>query len=270
MEKTKKNTKWIVIGIVVFILAILVAIGPMMVMKYMRAKWESSKHYQTSTLLMNISGELKKASNDVYYIKGSNGLFYVLEEVAQDISEHIDEECSVIGKFREAKNKETIDGNPVRLFIGVKKITFKNSGEDLSQTLQKTDEELKEQSAENVNDLGKEIVTIKEKSLKRAKLRVEVNTILSKPILFDVIKGNVVSFNRKDLNDKEYVAFVLVDEFGDNYMLYKGNKDLSLLENKDIIVLGREIIPPKNFPLVVDETTFEIYEVYDVNYNKIM
>ena len=259
MEKSNKSTKWIIIGSIVVILAILVAVGPMIVMKYMRNKWESNKHYQTTALLMNVSGSLKKASNDVYYLKGNNRLFYVLEGIQEDVSEHVDENCSVIGEFREAKNNETIDGNPVRLFIGVKKLIFKDTGETVGTGIE-----------QNADDTDKETVTMKEKSLKRAKLRVEANTILNKPILFDVIKGNVVAFSRKDLDDKDYTAFVLVDEFSDNYMLYKGGKDLSSLENKDIIVLGREIIPPKNFPLVVDETTFEIYEVYDLNYNKLM
>ena len=53
-------------------------------------------------------------------------------------------------------------------------------------------------------------------------------------------------------------------------MLYKKGKDLSLLENKRVIVLGREILPPRNIPLVVDETTFEIYEVYDTDFNQLM
>ncbi len=260
MEKSNKSTKWIIIGSIVVILAILVAVGPMIVMKYMRNKWESNKHYQTTALLMNVSGSLKKASNGVYYLKGNNRLFYVLEGIQEDVSEHVDENCSVIGEFREAKNNETIDGNPVRLFIGVKKLIFKDTGETVGTGIEQS----------QLADGDKETVTMREKSLKRAKLRVEANTILNKPILFDVIKGNVVAFNRKDLNDKDYTAFVLVDEFSDNYMLYKGGKDLSSLENKNIIVLGREIIPPKNFPLVVDETTFEIYEVYDINYNKLM
>ena len=58
-------------------------------------------------------------------------------------------------------------------------------------------------------------------------------------------------------------------EFNDNYMLYKKGKDLSFLSGKEIVVLGREIIPPSNMYLVVDESTFEIYEVYDTDYNRL-
>lgn len=257
MEKSNKNTKWIIVGSIVFLLAILVAVGPVIIMKYMRTKWESNRHYQTSALLINVSGELNKSNDNNYYIKGNNGLFYVLEKVEKDITNNIGKSCSVVGEFREAKNNETIDGNPVRLFIGIKKLTFKDTGEFIDNDV-------------DVNKTDKEIISIKEKSLKRAKLRVEANTILNKPVLFDVIKGSVVTFDRKDLKGNVYAALVLVDEFGDNYMLYKKGKDLSSLENKEIICLGREIIPPNNLPLVIDETTFEIYEVYDYQYNKLM
>lgn len=256
MDKApKKNIKWIIIGSIIFIIAIFVAVGPMLTMKYMRAKWGSDKHYKTSALLINVAGELKKTGDNTYYLKGDNGLYYVLEDIKQDVSGHVDEKCSIIGKFREAKNNETIDGKPVRLFVGIEKFIFKDSDED---------------TVTDVDYDKKESISLKEKSLGKARIRVEANTILNKPILFDVVKGRVVSFERKDLKGKEYIAFVLVDEFGDNYMLYKKGKDLSALENQNIICLGREIIPPENLPLVVDETTFEIYEVYDYKYNKIM
>ncbi|MBR4632483.1 MAG: hypothetical protein IKO48_04100 [Elusimicrobia bacterium] len=259
MDKTNsKNTKWVVIGSIIFIVAILFAVGPFLVTKYMRAKWQDGPKYKVSNMLMNVSGELKISADKVYYLKGDNGLFYVLEDVKQDISEHNNEKCSVVGKFRQALNDETIDGNPVRLFIGVDRLVFKDS--DL----------VLDNSEGNISDNSKADIDIKEKSLKKAQLRVEANARLNKKLLFDVVKGKVSSVKRVDNNNKEYTAFVLTDEFGDNYMLYKGGKDLSKLENNEIIVLGREIIPPSKYPLIVDETTFEIYEVYDINYNKLM
>ena len=262
MEKApKKNTKWIIIGSIVFILAILVAVGPMLIMKYMRTKWGTVRHYTTSALLINVAGELKKTADNNYYVKGDNGAFYALENIEQDISNYVDGKCSIIGKFREAKNGETVDGNPVRLFVGIKQIVFKDDTGKIVDRLE-TDSDKKVSEKKQID--------VKEKSLKKAQLRVKANTILNKPILFDVIEGKVVSFNRTDLNGVAYTAYVLVDEFGDNYMLYKKGKDFSSLENKDIVCLGREIKPPNNFPLVVDETTFEIYEIYDTQYNKLM
>ena len=259
MDKTNgKNTKWVIIGSIIFIAAILFAVGPFLVTKYMRAKWQNGPKYKVSNMLMNVSGELKISADKVYYLKGDNGLFYVLEDVKQDISEYNNEKCSVVGKFRQALNDETIDGNPVRLFIGVDRISFKDNGFILNN------------NEGNVKDKDKVDINIKEKTLKKAQLRVEANARLNKKLLFDVIKGNVSSIKRVDRNNKDYTAFVLTDEFGDNYMLYKKGKDLSSLENKEIICLGREIIPPSNFPLIVDETTFELYEVYDPKYNKLM
>ena len=108
------------------------------------------------------------------------------------------------------------------------------------------------------------------KSVKKAKLRIEANTRLNKPILFDVIKGSVSVVNRKDKDGNDYSALILKDDLGDNYMLYKKGKDLADFANKQVIVLGREILPPSNVLLVVDETTFEIYEVYDLDYNRLM
>lgn len=250
----KKNTKWIIFGSVIFILAILVAVGPILITKYMRTKWENTPHYKTSNLLMNVSGELQISKDDVVYLKGDNGLFYVLEELNQDVSDKANEKCSVIAKFRQAENNEIVDGNPVRLFLGVQKIIFQNSNDVL----------------DNVSQDKKDDIDLKEKSLKKARLRVEANTRLNKPIFFDVIKGKVSSINRKDRNGNDFTAFVLTDDFGDNYMLYKKGKNLSSLANNEIVCLGREILPPSNMPLIVDETTFELYEVYDEQYNKLM
>ncbi|MBQ3835055.1 MAG: hypothetical protein II816_06040 [Elusimicrobia bacterium] len=252
---SSKNTKWIVFGSVILVLAVLILVGPIMVKKYMRAKWQNAPHYQTSELLMNVSGTLAVSPDNKVYLKGSNGLFYVLEGINQDVSDKIDATCSVVGTFRQAKDGDVIDGNPVRLFIGVQKILFTDSGDTINMS-------------EPIPDRVK--VSAEEKSLKKARLRVEANTRLNKPILFDVVKGKVSMVSRKDKDGNNYAALVLKDEVNDNYMLYKKGKDLSDLNGKEVIVLGREILPPSNMLLVTDETTFEIYEVYDFNYNKIM
>ena len=255
MEKNEKNVKWFIIGGIVCVLAILFAVGPVLVTRYMRAKWQNAPKYKVSSLLMNISGELKKSNDSNYYVKGDNGLFYVLENIKQDLTEKIDMKCDVVGSFRQAINDEKIDGNPVRLFISVNKIAFPELGETISDEVDDSKQEEKAAAA-------------KEKALQKAKIRVAVNAALGKSILFDVVKGNIASISRKDRDNKDFTAFVLTDDFNDRYMLYKKGKDLSLLDGKRVIVLGREIIPPSNFPLFVDETTFEIYEVYDLDYNK--
>lgn len=257
--KSKKNTKWIILGSIVLIVAILLAVGPGLFMKYMRAKWQDGNKYKVSTLKMQVKGVIKKANDGIIYLKGDNDLFYVLENISQDqnIDDKIEQECSVRGSFRQAKNNETVDGNPVRVFIGVDKLIFKDSELNLKQDNKDVDDV-------NIND------KLKEKYIKKAELRLKTNTILNKPILFDVIKGSVSGLERKTLDGKDYTAYVLTDEFGDRYALYKKGKDLKNLEGQKIIVLGREVLPEKNIALFVDETTFELYEVYDEQYNKIM
>jgi len=252
---SKNSTKWIVIGSIVFVLALLIAVGPILFSKYMRAKWENRPNYKVSNVLMNVSGQLCISKDNIFYLKGDNNLYYVLENINQDINDKIGQNCNVLGKMRVAKNNETIDQNPVRLFVGVTRITFKDS------TI------YNEKNMEQNNDIE---IGLKNKIEKKAKLKVETNMRLNKHIMFDVIKGNVKTIERIDNKGEKYVAVVLTDEFGDNYMLYKKGTDLSKLENNKVVCLGREILPPTNMPLIVDESTFEIYEIYDADYNKLI
>ena len=102
------------------------------------------------------------------------------------------------------------------------------------------------------------------------RLRIETNMKLDKPILFDVIKGKLSLQNRKKKDGSEVSVLVLTDEFGDNYLLIsRGNLINKLISDEEIICLGREVMPLKDMYLVVDEVNFEIYEAYDLNYNKI-
>ena len=257
---SSKNTGWIILGSIILVLAILILVGPIMVKKYMRAKWQNAPHYQTKELLMNVAGTMAISSDQKVYLKGDNGLFYVLEGIKQDVSDKVDAKSVVIGPFRPAKDGDTIDGNPVRLFITVQKIKFTDSDDSSEEFIDNTEK--------SIPDTIK--VSAEEKSVKKAKLRIEANTRLNKPILFDVIKGSVSVVNRKDKDGNDYAALILKDDLGDNYMLYKKGKDLADFANKQVIVLGREILPPSNVLLVVDETTFEIYEVYDLDYNRLM
>ncbi len=254
---SKKNIKWIILGCVVVVIALLVAFMPIIFSRYMRTKWETTDRFKVNALLMNVSGTLQQSSDKKQiYLKGDNGLFYVLEGVNDNLEDKIGKSCSVLGKFRKPEKEETVDGNTVRLFIGVNKIVFEDKSTYPSNI--------------NENNLDKNVSDIEEKSLKKLRLRVEVNSKLNKQVLFDVIKGKVEPKSRKDLNKENVVAYVLRDEFGDSYSLYKKDANLTDLAGKEIIVLGREILPPKNMPLVFDELSFEIYEVYDENYNKLM
>lgn len=255
-QENKNNNKWVILGFIVVALAILVAVGPFLLRKYMVSKWQNAGQYKNVNLMMNVQGQLKM-SNDIPYLIGNNEKYYVLENVQiENLQDYVGKKCSVIGKIRRPKNNEKIDGNDVRFFIDVDKINIE--GLVLSpRNINEKDKEINEQSVED-------------KYLRRARLRVEVNTILNKSILFDVIKGKVSSVTEKNKNNEDVALIVLTNEFNDKYILYRKGKDLSSLENKEIICLGREIITPKEIPLIIDNVTFEIYEVYDYQYNKLM
>ena len=50
-SQRSKNTKWIIIGSIILVLAILIAVGPIMLKRYMRTKWETPSYkYKTSKL----------------------------------------------------------------------------------------------------------------------------------------------------------------------------------------------------------------------------
>lgn len=253
MEATpKKNKKWIIFGSIVLILAVLIAVGPILITKYMRSKWQNGPKYQTSNLMMKVDGKLQISKDNIPYLAGNNGSFYVLENLKENnIQENINKDCSVFGKMRIPKEGDTIDGKSVRLFIGVEKINAKNISGN-------------KEISKDVSD------KIKEKSQKKGRIRIEVNAILNKPILFDVAKGKVSVENRKTLDGKDISVFVLTDEFGDRFVLFDKKMRLKNIDGVDVVCLGREILPPVNMPLVIDEVTFEIYEMYDSKYNKLI
>ena len=257
-QEKKSNVKWIIIGCIIFILAILIAVGPFLLKKYMVTKWQNAGTYKTMNLLMNVRGVFNLSGNTPYLF-GDNDKYYVLEDLNLDnMQDYVGKTCSIIGKIRTPKNNETIEGNPVRLFLLVEKFIVDGVNVLSKNVEENSDIETNKQDQKVVN-----------KSLRRAQLRVEVNTILNKPILFDVIKGKVSSMTTKSANGEDITLIILTDEFNDKYSLYKKGKNLSYLENKEVICLGREILTPKGLPLIVDVTTFDIFEVYDYQYNKI-
>ena len=126
-----KNKKFMIFGIIVLILAVLVAIGPILVTKYMRNKWENAPKYKTSYILINVSGTLKMSSRNELYLAGDNKMFYIIEDMSQeDIKNNIDKKITITGKMKMPKGDVTVDGNPVRLYISVEKI---ENGETLTE-----------------------------------------------------------------------------------------------------------------------------------------
>jgi len=254
-SETKKNKKWIIFGSIIFILAVLIAVGPILVTKYMRAKWQNVPKHNVTALLMKVEGMLLLSENNVAYLKGNNNLYYVLEGLGEeDINNYLNKNCFVLGKMSVPEKGAKIDGNNVRMILLVDKISETDFSKE--KDLEKENKEFVEKT--------------KEKVAKKNKLRIETNMKLNTPILFDVIKGNLSLQTRKKKDGTEVSVLVLTDEFGDNYLLIsRGSLINKLISNEEIICLGREVMPLKDMYLVVDEVNFEIYEAYDLNYNKI-
>ncbi len=254
--ETKKNKKWIIFGSIILILAVLIAVGPILVTKYMRAKWQDVPKHNVTALQMKVEGKLLLSKDNIPYLTSKNNLYYyILENLSEDaIKNYLDKNCFVLGKMILPEKDAKIDGNDVRMIIVVDKISETDFSK--SEDLAKENKEVTEK--------------IKEKIAKKNQLRIETNMKLNKPILFDVIKGKLSLQNRKKKDGTEISTLVLTDEFGDTYLLIsRGNLINKLISDEEIICLGREVMPFKDMHLVVDEVNFEIYEAYDLNYNKI-
>jgi hypothetical protein len=123
MESSKKsNRKWIIFGTIIAVLALLVAIGPVLVTKYMRNKYmKNNSNGVRSELMIKVKGVIKQSSDEkTIYLAGENGLFYVLfGEQTDDLLKNVNQTATVFGNMYEPVKDEQIEGNPVRLRINV-------------------------------------------------------------------------------------------------------------------------------------------------------
>ncbi|MDD5021503.1 MAG: hypothetical protein PHR82_05115 [Endomicrobiaceae bacterium] len=256
--KSGTNKKWFIFGSIIVIIAISIAVTPILVSKYMKSKWQDGPKYKVKNLLMNVDGKLKLSKDDFVYLVGNNEFYYFIENSEKfDMGKYIDKKVSVIAKMRVPKEGDNVDGHPIRLFLTVEKFMPK---EGYVQKITSVD----------TDKISKEIQEkLKQKTLKKIKTRLAVNAILNKPILFDVVEGKVSFETRKNLKGVEVAVVIITDEFGDNFMMIDKKNKLKQFEGKNLICLGREVLPPKNMPLVVDEIAFEIYEVYNAEYQRL-
>jgi len=120
-----KNKKRFVIVIIIF--ALLIAFGPYILGRIMREK--AAKQPQTRDFMIKVSGVIQsekqgsqEAPIEQPYLKGSNGLYYVLiGDKMPEILGYIDKEATVFGNIYQPAPSDTIAGNPVRFKIGVVK-----------------------------------------------------------------------------------------------------------------------------------------------------
>ncbi|MDR3112776.1 MAG: hypothetical protein LBU09_00185 [Endomicrobium sp.] len=118
MEPSKNKRKWVIGGIII-LLAALILFGPVIITRYMKAKTQVTQ--KTADFMIKVSGTILK-DGDTVYLKGSNGLYYVLIGDQQAaLLENINKVVTVFGTIYEPKEGETVAENPVRFKIGVVK-----------------------------------------------------------------------------------------------------------------------------------------------------
>ncbi|MDR3124931.1 MAG: hypothetical protein LBU10_03540 [Endomicrobium sp.] len=125
---TNTKKKWIVLGVIIAVLAILVAVGPVIIAKYMRPPKSMQNPITSSTaeFMIKVKGVIKEdTAKKLVYLKGDNGLYYVLVgDKLEQIKESLNKRATVFGnilapQLKEGAEKTTIAGNPVRMSISV-------------------------------------------------------------------------------------------------------------------------------------------------------
>ncbi|MDR2192234.1 MAG: hypothetical protein LBO62_05095 [Endomicrobium sp.] len=119
MEPVKSKKKWVIFGGIILFLAVLIAVGPVIITRYMRAKTQAPQ--RTADFMIKVSGTIQQDGDSVY-LKGSNGLYYVLLGEQKDaLLQNLNKTVTVFGTIYEPSEGETIAENPVRFKIGVAK-----------------------------------------------------------------------------------------------------------------------------------------------------
>ncbi|MDR1417668.1 MAG: hypothetical protein LBI80_00635 [Endomicrobium sp.] len=126
---TNTKKKWVVLGIIIAVLAVLVAVGPVIISKYMRSSKpvQSTITSSTAEFMIKVKGVIKEnRAEELLYLKGDNGLYYILVGDDPDqIKSNLNKHAIIFGNILAPKNeaeKITIDGNSVRMSIEVVKL----------------------------------------------------------------------------------------------------------------------------------------------------
>jgi hypothetical protein len=107
----------VIFGGIIVVLALLILIGPVIIARYMT----KPKPVQTADFMIKVSGTIQKDENTLY-LKGSNGLYYVLlGDKTAELTASLNKEVTVFGTMYEPKEDEKVAGNPIRFKIGVVK-----------------------------------------------------------------------------------------------------------------------------------------------------
>ncbi|MDR1523453.1 MAG: hypothetical protein LBS29_05860 [Endomicrobium sp.] len=126
---TNTKKKWIVLGIIIAILAIFVALGPVIVAKYMRSSKSMQNTITSSTaeFMIKVKGVIKKdTGKELIYLKGDNDLYYILVgDKLEQLKENLNKKATIFGNILAPENLQegtedtTINGNKIRMKISV-------------------------------------------------------------------------------------------------------------------------------------------------------
>jgi hypothetical protein len=130
LTNTKK--KWIVLGVIIAVLVVFVAVGPVIIAKYTRTskQMQSTITSSTAEFMIKVKGIIKEdTAKKLLYLKGDNKLYYILVSDKPDqIKINLNKHATVFGnilapnKLQDETEKVTINGNPVRMSISVVKL----------------------------------------------------------------------------------------------------------------------------------------------------
>ncbi len=118
MDPLKKGRKkWLIPGVItVAVLAVLLLFGPVIITRYMNNK---TPDIPQADFMMKVKGTIKSSNNTVY-LKGDNGLYYILiGDRLDELSKNLDKAATVFGNMYTPEEGEKVDGNPVRMKIEV-------------------------------------------------------------------------------------------------------------------------------------------------------
>jgi hypothetical protein len=127
---TNTKKKWVILGIIIAVLAILVAVGPVIISKYMRSSkpMQGTISSSTAEFMIKVKGVIKEdTAKELLYLKGDNGLYYILssddpDQIKSNLNKHATIFGNILAPKNEAEQVNIIDGNSVRMSIEVVKI----------------------------------------------------------------------------------------------------------------------------------------------------
>jgi hypothetical protein len=242
----KKNKKWVFFAGIVAVLALAVAIGPILVAKHMRAKYAKTVRIKTSNMMIKVKGTIE-ISGDTVYLKGDNAKIYLLlGDQLNEIKKNVGETATIFGDMAHSEIP-TINGEQVRLAIYVTKFGLPD--------LPSFSGSLSDAESERLRQRADEKLEYRDSILTRLKKMDDVR--------LEVAGGVITHQTREVSEDLKRQYSILTDKWGDKYVLLVANGSFTFPDDgAEYIALGKVAIPSKNYPIKKDEVMFVVEGFY--------